>query len=107
MTLVLTLGNPINQAQLCYYPPMLKAHDQSYKLLFSEPEEVINHLIEWLATPEQTRLRRRFGHPVAEQVQATIMLIQDTDHLEQIGDWIVDCTDGGEFLSEFSRRYPT
>ncbi len=52
-------------------------------------------------------IQRRFGHPVAEQVQATIMLIQDTDSLEQIGDWIVDCTDGGEFLSEFSRRYST
>ncbi len=53
------------------------------------------------------QIQRRFGHPVAEQVQASIMLVQDTDSLEQIGDWIVDCAEGGEFLSEFSRHYST
>ena len=51
-------------------------------------------------------IERRFGQAVVEPVQVRIKLIQDSDSLERIGDWIVDCKDGEEFLSEFFRHYP-
>ena len=46
------------------------------------------------------QIRRRFGEETAFKAQATIMAINSPDTLEIIGDYIIDCGNGEEFLTK-------
>jgi hypothetical protein len=45
------------------------------------------------------QIRRRFGHAIADTAKILLSPVMDTDTLEQIGDWIIDCQDGESFLT--------
>jgi len=44
------------------------------------------------------QIRRRFGDHIAFQTQSVIKSIQSTETLEVIGDFIIDCIDGEQFI---------
>jgi predicted transposase/invertase (TIGR01784 family) len=46
------------------------------------------------------QIRRRFGEETAFKAQATTMAIESPDTLEIIGDYIIDCANGEEFLTK-------
>jgi predicted transposase/invertase (TIGR01784 family) len=46
------------------------------------------------------QIQRRFGQAIADTAKTILSSVMDTDTLEQIGDWIIDCNDGETFLSK-------
>lgn len=46
------------------------------------------------------QIRRRFDIQTAFKAQAIIALIHSADTLENIGDWVIDCNNGVEFLAK-------
>jgi hypothetical protein len=46
------------------------------------------------------QIQRRFGQATADTAKMVLSSVMDTDTLEQIGDWIIDCNDGETFLSK-------
>ncbi len=46
------------------------------------------------------QIQRRFGHATAEMAQTILKPIMNTDALEQVGDWIIDCNDGETLLDK-------
>lgn len=45
-------------------------------------------------------IQRRFGYATSETAKIILKPIINTDTLEQIGDWIIDCNDGETLLSK-------
>jgi predicted transposase/invertase (TIGR01784 family) len=45
-------------------------------------------------------IQRRFGYATSETAKIILKPIMNTDTLEQIGDWIIDCNDGETLLSK-------
>jgi len=44
---------------------------------------------------------RRFGASTAARLAPLLADVEDTEELERVGDWIVDCTDGEELIARF------
>ncbi len=44
-------------------------------------------------------IQRRFGHVISEIAKTILNSVMDTDTLEQIGDWIIDCNEGEILLN--------
>jgi hypothetical protein len=44
--------------------------------------------------------QRRFGAPIAAQLQPLLAVVNDPEELAIIGEWLIDCGDGAEFLQQ-------
>ena len=44
---------------------------------------------------------RRFGAATAARLDGLLADIRDTEGLEPVGDWIIDCADGDELIARF------
>lgn len=45
-------------------------------------------------------IQRRFGYATSETAKIILKPIINTDTLERVGDWIIDCNDGETLLSK-------
>ena len=45
-------------------------------------------------------IQRRFGFACASEAKPLLQTVMNTDTLEQIGDWVIDCVDGDHFLGK-------
>ena len=43
--------------------------------------------------------RRRFGKSCAEQLERLLELVYNPERLAEVGEWIIDCETGDEFLA--------
>jgi len=44
--------------------------------------------------------RRRFGALIAAQLQPLLAVVNDPESLAVIGEWLIDCGDGADFLQQ-------